>query len=326
MLSALRTALFASLADEPPPWLLAFSAGLDSTVLLHAVRRTFPSHALHVLHVHHGLQEGANAWAQAACREASALGLQVTVERLQPPARFPQGSEAWARDERQRALERYAKEHSIRSVLLAHHQQDQAETLLINLIRGTGVDGLSAMPRLLQRSGLRWLRPLLGIPRSSLIEQAQHWKLAWVDDPSNTDPSLLRNRIRLEVLPLLEAIRPGTVARIAAVAEDLGRLRMRDVLMHPNHSAPEDATAAQRDPADVHLDLETLHNQHSAVQRLALHDWVKRVTGRGPSRARLNVLYELCFVSRSAQGYLRHGPFVLRRRGSHLHCEAGQLP
>jgi tRNA(Ile)-lysidine synthase len=348
LLPALRTALAVSLATEPAPWLLAYSAGLDSTVLMHALRHSFPALELHALHVHHGLQPGADAWAQAAHREANALGLRFAVTHLVPPSRFPEGTEAWARTERWRALEGYAKANGIRSVLLAHHQQDQAETLLINLIRGTGVDGLRAMPSVLQRAGLRWLRPLLGVPKSVLVEQAQRWQLAWVDDPSNTQPAMLRNRVRLQVLPLLEEIRPGAVKRIAALAGDLGRLRLRDALQGDDLAAPvlaqkagaafearesdrggkrEGDCAALVDDnpieagEEVALDLATLKDCAGEAQRAALHDWVKRVTGRGPSRARLNELHALCFIARSAQGYLRHGSFVLRRRGGRLHCE-----
>jgi len=353
MLPALRTALMVSLATEQAPWLLAYSAGLDSTVLLHALRHSFPAQPLHALHVHHGLQPDADAWAQVAHREAGGLGLRFAVAHLVPPARFPEGTEAWARTERWRALEDYAKANGIRSVLFAHHQQDQAETLLINLIRGTGVDGLRAMPRVLRRSGLRWLRPLLGVPKSVLVEQARRWKLVWVEDPSNTQPAMLRNRVRLQVLPLLEEIRPGAVQRIAALAEDLGGQRLRNPLLDEDLATPvaarksgavfeagehdreesrevdrpesgEDAPIGTRE--EVALDLATLEDCPGEAQRAALRDWVKQVTGRGPSRARLNELHALCFIARSAQGYLRHGPFLLRRRGGRLHREVLPRP
>jgi len=353
LLPALHTALVVSLATEPAPWLLAYSAGLDSTVLMHALRHSFPTQELHALHVHHGLQPGADAWAQAAHREAGALGLRFAVTHLVPPTRFPEGREAWARTERWRALEGYAKANGIRSVLFAHHQQDQAETLLINLIRGTGVDGLRAMPRVLQRSGLRWLRPLLGVPKSMLVEQAERWKLTWVDDPSNTQPAMLRNRIRLQVLPLLEEIRPGAAQRIAALAGDLGRLTLRHALRGEDLATPvlppqtgaafearehnreelkegDGAMPRQHNPVEaqeeVALDLATLADYPGEAQRAALHHWVRQVTGRGPSRARLNELYILCFIARSAQGYLRHGNFLLRRRGGQLHREVLRKP
>lgn len=356
------------MARESPPWLLAYSGGLDSTVLLHALRRHYPEEELHAMHVHHGLQTGADAWEHHAREQAGALGVQIAVERLLPPDRFPAGSEAWARDGRWRALERYAKLHRIRTVLLAHHQQDQAETLLINLIRGTGVAGLRGMPRLLHRAGLRWLRPFLGVPKGLLLEQARRWGLTWVEDPSNQQPELLRNRVRLQVLPLLEEIRPGAVKRIAALAEDLGHAGMPDGLFRAAEQrsaggeeiapmAPVAPFAASSTPLAVDtaacqesgsslvdaphaglvlasagsatsprheavvLDLQELRDCSGDAQRHALHAWVRQVTGKGPSRARLNVLHEMCFVARSAKGYLRHGAFLLRRCGNCLYRE-----
>ena len=303
MQGPLRDGLIQSLAPFPGPWLLALSGGLDSTVLLYAIRQLWPEESVHAVHINHGLQSLAKAFEDAARALCEPLGVVCHVRRLEKPEVFESGLEAWAREARYRAIESVAGELEIRTILLAHHADDQAETFLINLIRGTGIDGLRGMPVAARHHGLQWIRPLLKVTRSEILEQAKTWNLSWVEDPSNQDRSFLRNRIRHELVPLLETIRPGTSSRIVRLMQDLAL------------EESQEATAI------AELDLGILCSQTAEEKRLGLHNWAKKIAHRAPSRARLNALYELCFVSKSGRGHVKHGKFVFRRDGNRLKAE-----
>lgn len=201
----------ASFAEAPSRrWLVAFSGGLDSTVLLHWAAQfaaTDAAISLRALHVHHGLNAAADDWAAHCARIADSLAVPLTVRRVQVDLNGGSGLEAAARAARFAAIREVMQ--PAETVLFAHHQDDQAETLLLNLARGSGPDGLSAMPR--QRDlGAGWLyRPLLGLSRARLEAEAHAMRLSWIDDPSNRDESLDRNFLRHRVIPLLRERWPG---------------------------------------------------------------------------------------------------------------------
>lgn len=217
---------------------LGLSGGLDSIVLLHllACLREASDYVLAAVHVHHGLSPQADAW-QALCQAAcDRLGVPLEVARVRvEPA--GQGLEAAARAARYAV---YAHQQA-RYIVLAHQQDDQAETLLLNLLRGSGVVGLAAMPEMRPLQGGQWLlRPLLGIPRRSLAAYAAVHGLAWVEDESNQDTAYVRNHLRLAVLPVVEQRFPafrevlGRAARHFAecdqLLDDLARLDARHTL------------------------------------------------------------------------------------------------
>lgn len=189
---------------------VATSGGRDSTALLHAVTRQASAAGLEVLalHVHHGLQPGADQWLahlQAQCKRWARQGwpLSLAFERLKGRPAPGESVEAWARRERYAALARMAKAHGACHVLLAHHRGDQAETVLLQALRGAGPAGLAAMPRAAERDGVIWLRPWLFQPRSAIEAYVKRWRLSYIEDDSNLDPRFDRNRLRLEVLPAL---------------------------------------------------------------------------------------------------------------------------
>ncbi|MBW8328906.1 MAG: tRNA lysidine(34) synthetase TilS [Thiobacillus sp.] len=207
---------------------LALSGGLDSVVLLHVLLtlRDFHPFTLQAVHVHHGLSSHADAWADFCAQLCASHAVELTTHRVRVACDDPAGIEAAARRERQcifAALE-------VDFLLTAHQQDDQAETLLLQLLRGAGPKGLAAMPELQQRPGWRaaQLRPLLGVARADLLGYAQMHGLDWVDDESNRDVRYRRNALRLQVMPLLAAHFPGsraTLARAAALqAEAAGLL------------------------------------------------------------------------------------------------------
>jgi len=205
---------------------VAYSAGRDSTALLHAtVRMAHELGGIDVvaLHVHHGLQPLADDWlahARSQCDGWSALGWPVSLrwQRLQLKAEAGDSIEAVARQARYAALAAMAREAGCDTVLLAHHRRDQAETFILQALRGAGVAGLAAMPRAVRRDGIQWLRPWLDRPRSAIEAYVQEHALAFVDDGSNQDARFARNRLRLQVWPALSRAFDETEGALAQAA------------------------------------------------------------------------------------------------------------
>lgn len=203
---------------------VAVSGGLDSVVLLDLLHDTQPWHrgALSVVTVDHGTRPGSTEDAVFVARLADRYGLGFQSFGL---GLGPEASEATLREGRLAALARL----DVDVVAFGHHRDDQAETLLINLMRGSGPRGLGGLvwrrePRPRPDGGRvpAWVRPLLDVGHDELEAWARERGLAWREDPTNRDPRFLRNRVRQEVLPLLEAIRPGASRALAGCAEEIG--------------------------------------------------------------------------------------------------------
>ncbi len=210
---------------------VAYSAGRDSTALLHATwRAALAQGGLRVaaLHVHHGLSAFADDWldhARKQCRDwAAEEGAPLSFLSRRLPTRPAAGEsvEAWARRERYRALAGMAREAGASIVLLAHHRQDQAETFLLQALRGAGPAGLSGMAQQASRDGIAWVRPWLCQPRRSIQAYVDHHRLRHVEDDSNAEARFARNRLRLKVWPALCEAFPqaeGALADAAARAQ-----------------------------------------------------------------------------------------------------------
>ena len=223
------------------------SGGMDSMVLLHALARLAdPCRlTLHVAHVDHGLRPDAAADATLVQQTAAALGLPFHVTKLDPASltRDPDGVEAAARRARYQALFQVATNVTpspqVPTVAVAHHAQDQAETVLLHLVRGAGVQGLSGMrvDTLLTGTQLtsakpdgdkgapphpaavRLVRPLLTVSRTTLAAYAHAHRVTWREDSTNTDPARTRNAVRHTILPALAALNPQIVAALNRTAE-----------------------------------------------------------------------------------------------------------
>ncbi|WP_229217926.1 tRNA lysidine(34) synthetase TilS [Rugamonas apoptosis] len=214
---------------------VALSGGLDSSALLHLAHAWAREHgaALHAFHVHHGLSPNADAW-QAHCEQAcAALGVPFAARRVQLDQRDGTGTEAAARKARYAALGGMCREHGATLLLTAHHLDDQAETVLLQLLRGSGPAGLSGMdaanvaPGLLDHEALVMARPLLSASRPQLEAYVAGHGIAYVTDESNSDPRFARNALRHQVMPALEQAFPGfqqRFARSAAHAQSAQRL------------------------------------------------------------------------------------------------------
>ena len=205
---------------------VGFSGGLDSTVLLHALASDLAarSRGLRALHVHHGLHPDADAWATHCKATCTALGVPLSVVRVDV---VPDGSgpEAAARAARHAAYADTLGDGE--AMALAHHRDDQAETFLLRALRASGPEGLAAMPAR-RRCGRGWLwRPLLAVPRATLVAYAHAHALRWIEDPSNADIAPDRNFLRLRVLPLLREHWPdagAALARSAALSAEAAAL------------------------------------------------------------------------------------------------------
>lgn len=204
---------------------VAWSGGRDSTALLHATLVAAAPLGVEVvaLHVHHGLSPNADAWL-GFC-EAQAARWQrrwpIVLRHARLTTKPPRGEslEAWARRERYRALRRMALEEGAAAVLLAHHRRDQAETMLIQALRGGGVAGLAGMPREIERDGVHWLRPWLAHEPEAIAAYVRRHRLKHIEDESNADRRFARNRLRLDVWPALAQAFPHAEASLADAAE-----------------------------------------------------------------------------------------------------------
>ncbi len=275
----LESRLLAILAPwcDAPGWHLAFSGGLDSTVLLHLLVRLGRQHRLpplSVLHVHHGLQPVADGWPEH-CRQVCAqlkAPLQVLRVRVEPGASL----ERAAREARYQAFAARLGKGEL--LLTAQHRDDQAETLLFRLVRGAGVRGLAAMPGMRPLGRGHLLRPLLTVSRSELENYAVAQGLRWIEDPSNDDQRFARNFLRHQVLPLLAGHWPQAVRNMARTATHMAEAG--ELL---NDLARLDLAAAegQSDLAWLGLPslaLAPLLGLSPARQRNALRHWLEPFT------------------------------------------------
>ncbi len=292
LLAALRDAVAARLeaagAGAPDgPLLVAVSGGRDSMALLDACCRLRGSRIagfarLAAVHVHHGLLEEADGWT-AFCEQACArleVPLQVVRVKVQPGGR---GVEEAARAARYAALAQAAAECGAGAVLTAHHLDDRVETFLMQWMRGAGLDGLTgfvAARDFAAQAAL--LRPWLAVPRADIDHYVARRELAHVEDPTNTEPRLLRGALRGRVLPALRAVRPGflrgaarSIELLAESAEALRELAATDLA-----ACTEDAPAGM-------LWIERLAALPPGRRALAVRAWLAAQGVEAPSRARL---------------------------------------
>jgi tRNA(Ile)-lysidine synthase len=195
---------------------VAYSGGMDSSVLLHVAKQVAPTLDMHLsaIHVHHGLSVHADIWAQHCQQTCAALGLELQVTKVAITRQSGDGLEAAARKARLNVL----LDHPADWILMAHHADDQAETVLHNLLRGTGPRGAAGIP---ERRG-RVLRPLLGLSRQTLLGYAQAHKLSWIEDESNADRRYTRNYLRHEILPVIKHRFPQAVEQLSAATRRFG--------------------------------------------------------------------------------------------------------
>jgi tRNA(Ile)-lysidine synthase len=194
---------------------VALSGGVDSVVLLHLLK---DRPGVCAVHVHHGLSPNADAWAGFCRKLCKAWGVRLTVRKVKV-VRSGAGLEAAARAARYAAFRKEKAE----VIALAHHLDDQAETVLMNLLRGAGLRGASGMQPLSRFGDKQLARPLLEVSRKEIVEYARTHRLDWVEDESNADESLTRNFVRRRLGPLIEGRFPGWKQSLARAARHFAR-------------------------------------------------------------------------------------------------------
>ncbi len=256
---------------------VAYSGGLDSTVLLHALAglRPVSGWSLAAAHVQHGLHPQAEGWFEHCRRFCVSLSVPLRLERVHIGDAADIGLEAAARQARYAALARPLGPVDV--LLTAHHQDDQAETLLLQLLRGAGVAGLAAMPAEAPLASGWHVRPLLSFRRDSLRAYAEAEGLRWIEDSSNLDTRLGRNFLRHRVLPLVESRWPSAAAALARAAGHAAEASGLIAAM-----SRIDLERCRR--ADGSLALASLAPLPAPQQRNVLREWI-RARGLSPPSA-----------------------------------------
>ena len=214
-------------ADHAATLAIAYSGGLDSTVLLHLAHAYAASRQISLLafHVHHGLSANADAWLMHCREQCATLGVAFDARQVKIASKEKSGIEEAARLKRYAALGAMCVAHQAPLLLTAHHQDDQAETVLLQLLRGSGVAGLSGMDSvnhaadLLGDASLLMGRPLLQLTREQLESYCSQHRLSFVEDESNQDPRYARNALRQHVMPILQQYFPGFQRRLSRTAQ-----------------------------------------------------------------------------------------------------------
>ena len=257
---------------------VAYSGGRDSTALLHATLSVAAPFGLVVvaLHVHHGLSAHADDWlAHCAerCRRWRRRGRPVTLlsHRLDGRPAHGESVEAWARQGRYLALRAMALAVGADLVLLGHHRRDQAETFLLQALRGGGAESLAAMPREARRDGITWARPWLEQPREAIDAYVRRHRLQSVDDDSNADERFARNRLRARVWPALVAAFGDAETCLAAAAR-----RSHEAAAVVTEIA---ATDLHRVASSTTLDLAAWRGLSPARRVSVLRAWLRRTVG-----------------------------------------------
>lgn len=300
-----------------PRFWIAYSGGHDSTVLLHAaVALGLPVHALHV---DHGLHPESAAWVAHCRAQCLALGVGLRVERVTVRARG-EGLEAAARKARYRA---YAAVLNVNEcIATAHHADDQAETVLLRILRGTGIDGLAGMPAERALGAGRLIRPLLPFCRADLAAYTARCALTWIDDPANRCDQHDRSFLRQHVVPLLETRWSGLTSRLGRLARHAAttsELAQRAATRHLKGEGDRPTLAVA---AVAELD-ETARLQ-------LLRTWIRRRNRRPPPERRLRQgLADLLRAAPDRQPALEWADGAIRRYQGRLYLlppHLGQPP
>jgi tRNA(Ile)-lysidine synthase len=291
---SLELRLLAQLVDIVKPdqtVLVGLSGGIDSVVLLHMLisARAKQGFKLKAMHIHHGLSPNADAWASFCETLCQSLDIPLQIVRVQIPEKPAIGIEAAARAARYQAL---FDDISSDFVAVAHHLDDQVETLLLQLIRGAGIKGLAAMPS--HHAKRRLLRPLLDVTKAEIEAYAKLHHLQWVEDESNLNSSYDRNYLRHDVLPGIEQRFAGAKSAIARSASHLAEAS----------SLLDDLAVldAERCMHDQRLSVKGLQSLSDARARNLLRWWLNDQGIRMPSSVRLQeILKQLVGARQDAQ-------------------------
>ncbi|OXR49149.1 tRNA lysidine(34) synthetase TilS [Pusillimonas sp. T2] len=281
----------AALSSQPTGLGVAVSGGADSAMLAVAAAQYAAGQglALHLFHVHHGLQATADEWLHRVHDLAHQLAVPCHSMRVTVSETAGYGIEAAARDARYKALHDMARVAGVRHILLGHHLHDQAETVLLRLLRGAGPVGLAAMSPHVERDGIEYVRPWLDVDRAQIVDAANSYaaQTGWqyVTDPTNAQDRYTRAAVRERLAPTLDARWPGWRDRLARHARQSAQAAQ--VL---DEVACADLMSLDFAAADQSFSLASWRLLSEARQALVLRYWLGQQRLAMPTDARLHNL------------------------------------
>ncbi len=289
--------------------LLGLSGGMDSVVLLHVLHRLAPElgFTLSAMHVHHGISPNADAWATFCTQLCERYAIPLEIKHVDiAPLKDAHGIEASARKLRHAAF----AASDCRHIALAHHADDQAETLMLQLLRGAGLRGVSAMPIVREQGSQLLLRPMLAFGRTELLAYARQQGLEWIEDESNADEQYPRNFLRHRLFPVLQE-------RFPAWRETLGRSAQ-----HFAEAAEILDEVAQADGAgEPLLAVAQLDALTPARGKNLLRHFLHGQGAPMPQDAQLaDMLRQLCGARDNADVCVNFGDWQVRRYRGHVHA------
>ena len=307
---------------DSTPFVVALSGGVDSTVLLHVLvqlRDAGLIASLSAIHVHHGLSTNANSWAKHCQNLCQQWQIPIDIRRVDVNEALGDGIEQAARSMRYQVFEQLLPEQGC--LLQGHHQDDQAETMLFRLFRGSGLDGLAGIPvqRPLGKRGKRGkrgqlIRPLLSVSRATIEAYARDHQLHHIEDESNADQRFARNYLRQSLIPQIEQRWPGASERLAVLSGEV--LESQQWL----HQAVEEAADSVLVPAPDYwsagqvVHIESLLKLSQPMALRVVRCWLKQKDLLMPDRSVLNTLFDEVIHSREdAEPVLQLGDHEVRR-------------
>lgn len=262
-------------------FLIAYSGGLDSHVLLHVmsvIREKNPQLSIRAIHVNHHLSPNADSWAAHCSEVCHHLNVELVTKHLSLQKMSKQSLEALAREARYEVFADVLQHDEV--LMTAHHQDDQAETLLLQLFRGSGIKGLASIAEYSEFARGELLRPMLELPRESLLSYAQQHNLVWIEDESNSQLCFDRNYLRQHILPQLQQRWPSlskNLSRTASHCAEADRLLQDYAKLQLSNICYSDNT----------LSVSGLLNYSDAQQRNILRHWLAELKFYLPSEKKL---------------------------------------
>lgn len=324
MTMLLDESFFSHLRDytQKTEFCLALSGGLDSCVLLHLfheIRKQNPHYKLRAIHVHHGLNLGADRWAKFCKEICHHYEIPLTIEKILICKEQGESLEELARNERYEVFKNFISDQEV--LLTAHHQDDQAETVLLQLFRGAGPKGLASMPIYTTFANGFLLRPLLFYQRAEISAYAETKELVWVEDESNQNTQFDRNFIRKNVLPLIKTRWPCVSQNLMRVA---GHCAKANGFIEANIQG---IFLSIFDPSGKRLSIEKLLEYDEITQNYVLRYWLQYLGLGLPSTSKLQLLRpNLLFCRPDSMPVLFWKGVEVRRFDNHLYAFRPLLP
>jgi tRNA(Ile)-lysidine synthase len=301
---------------------IAYSGGIDSHVLLHLCA-THPELKAKItaVYVHHGLQPKAESWAMHCQQQAAQVEVKFQLLRVNAFPKNGQSPEEAARDARYQALEKLIHENDV--LLVAQHQEDQLETVLLQLFRGAGVQGLAAMPKEIGFSQGKMLRPFLDVSKQSIQEYAQTHHLTWVEDPTNQCDDFDRNFLRNQIVPLLKTRWTNVAKTVSRSANHCANAQQLLNELAENLFAQVMTASPLKDwqSCTSTLSISKLLQLDSNQQQLVIRQWFKQQNLQMPSTDFIDNIFKTVIAAKpSAEPQLKKSGIVIRRYQDNLYC------